>query len=351
MPRRGDGNISFIVAHKLFKEQNSDVIDKQFADELIDIDDVATLFVNNFRKANNVRQGLQHGIFVTDEKVFPVQRHIHQYCNVKTAESFLGMSIEIGKHLEKCLRNERRSTGGYLIVFAYNDDEKGQIIAIAVMTDKANSGLDENTLKFTRNMSLNLDKMNVATTVIVDRWLDPQNTINYLTFMSGLKDISLYYKDKFIGCDNVQLSALATKSALDAVEQFLKTEKHYDDIQLNQVRSEIVTYFDDNPSEVTLQYIQNIAFPDPTMQEEFASYIERENLELSASFKPNKKSYKSWKKLYYDKAGIKIDISADKVKDRTVKYDIENHCLVINDPNGDLRAEYQKFISEGELED
>ncbi|WP_422477261.1 nucleoid-associated protein [Pleomorphochaeta sp. DL1XJH-081] len=348
MPDTERGNINFIIAHKIFKEQNSELIDDQFAEELIEINTVSELFVDSFKKAHNVRQGVQYGVFIADQNVYPVQKFVRDYCNSMNSESFLAFSKKIGKHLKKCLKDDKRSAGGYLIIFDYSDEVRGHVVAIALMTDKANSGIDAETLKFTQSMTLDLQHMHVATTVMIDRLLQNEDAINHLTFMTGLRNISSLYKTNFIGCDNIQLSAKATRSALDAVENYLKHERGYSDTEMNVARRSIVEYFDSNPFEVTIQEMKNIVLPNPDDQDKFDEFVAREQLELSSSFKPNKISYKPWKKFYYKKSGIIIDIDASKVDDETVTYDVEESQLVISDPSGDLLREYKRFIYEAE---
>ncbi|MBK5246341.1 MAG: nucleoid-associated protein [Peptostreptococcaceae bacterium] len=343
--------VNYIVAHKLFKRQNSEEIEEKIVDELIEIAPVSELFVTNFKQAHSVRKGVQHGRFIDDLNRWPVQKFVMEYCSETTPEKFLELSKKIGIHLRKCLKDDKRSAGGFLIVFDYTDESRGHIVAIALMADKADSGLDTNTLKFTKNMTLDLQHMHVATTIMIDRLLTANIDINYLTFMTGLRGLSEIYRKNFIGCDNVQLSAKATKYAIEAIESFLISEKHFDDAAMNEARNKIVKYFDDNPQEVSLQQMQNIVIPNPDDQEEFNDYIEQQQLELSASFKPNKKSYKSWKKFYYKESGIMIDIDASKVEDKTVTYYNEDHQLRIKDPTGDLYREYRKFVCDAELGD
>lgn len=343
--------LRYIVVHKLFKAQNSDQIDEKFANELIENSEAANTFVTNFRQAHNIRAGILHGRFIEDQTVYPVQRYIRDYAQDKTPQKFLEMSVSIGKHLRSCLRSDKRSAGGYFIVFDYNDEPKGPIVGIALMNDKVNSGIDADTLKFTQAMTLDLNHMHVGTTVMIERLLSQEIGINYLTFMSGLRTVSELYKKDFIGCDNALLSAKATKSAMEAFEGFLIEEKHFDDYAMKEFRGKITKYFDDNPQEVSFQEMQNIAIPDPNDQEEFNNYIEEQDLEVSASFKPNKNSYKSWKKLYFKGSGIIVDIEPDRVKDRTVRYNDTEQEFIIKDPTGELGREFKKFEDNDELEE
>jgi nucleoid-associated protein YejK len=333
-------DLKFIVAHKLFKEHNSPSVDKRLATELVPNGEEANIFVKNFHKANTTKKGLQYGSFITDSKKYPVQEYISSYILAHTSDSFLGMSVNIANKFETVLKDDLRSTGGYLIVFAYDDKDKGEIVAIAVMSDKTDSGLDEKTLKFTKNVVLNLESMGLASTVMIDRWTNPNNDVNYLTFMSGLREVSEYYKNKFLGCSNVQKSTLATKTLMDAIEEYYKS-KGYVEKDLQPIREKVVEYIDSHQDEAVLQEIENRLFPDIKEQDEFLSFIDERKIELSASFKPNRGTIKSWRCMVYESRGIKIDISRERVCDQTVEY--YDKTLIIHDDDGTLGTEFSKF--------
>lgn len=333
--------LNHIVVHKLFKKQNDRSVDEQISNSLLDINEQSLRFVNDFQQANTTKRGLQMGTFIEDEKVFPLQGFVRRYVDSQSPQSFLEMSKNIAFLLKNCLIDEPRSTGGFLIVFDYNVEGRGQIIAIALMSDKESIGLDSE-LQFVLNTRLDLDKMNLATTLIVERWSSQNSDLNYLTFISGLKDISNYYKDKFIGCSNVYRSFSITQLTMNSIESFL-ISKGFDEEKLRPIRDEIVKYVDQNPDEVKLSSIKNIAMTDTNMQDEFDDYVTNNGIELSASFKPNKAAIKKWRKFFFNKNGIKLDIDQSKIKDQTVSFDKERKVLIIKDTDDELLSEFSKF--------
>jgi nucleoid-associated protein YejK len=145
-------------------------------------------------------------------------------------------------------------------------------------------------------------------------------------------------------------SAKATKSVIGAVVGFLTDVLHYNEAQIRIVMDSVVEYFEESPQEVNLQEIQNRAIPNPDHQAQFDEYTDEQEYELSANFKPNKNSYKSWKKFYYKSSGIIIDIDRQRVHD-TLDYSNEGHYLIIKDRDGGLYAEYRKIITEDEVEE
>lgn len=340
-PKHAETDLKYIVIHKLFKKQNEKEVDKLVANELLPLEGTARRFVETFQEANNVKHGLQMGTFIEDKKVYPLQSYIQSYLDDMGPDSFLTMSVRTASLMENCLKNEPRSTGGFLIVFSYDDKEKGPIVAIAMMADKENIGIDGN-LHFIRNATLDLEHMNLATTVIVNRWQDKANDKNYLTFMVGLKDISNYYKDKFIGCSDVRKTSTLTRNLMDAVDGFMAS-RGYDDETMRRARDLVVGYVGNNKEEISLDYVKNLVMPDPEDQRLFDSYVEEHQIELSSSFRPDMRVMNSWKQLVYSAKGIKLSIERKRISDGTVSYDTEQKALVIQDSDSALYSEFRKF--------
>jgi nucleoid-associated protein YejK len=192
-------------------------------------------------------------------------------------------------------------------------------------------------------MSLNIRKMALSTTLRLDRFSDINSDENYLTFLTGLRDLSDYYKDKFIGCDNVLKSKVATDNAMNALESFVKKELLYDEKHTKEVRDKFVDFCYGSPFEINFRECINLLFPSPKIQEDFYSYVEKENLEVSCNFKANKASLRPWKKLYSSFDGIKLEANSDKIDSGAISYDEESCLVFIKDPSKNIINEIKKF--------
>lgn len=335
-----DFELKFIVAHKVFKDQHKKIVpdDVKYATELIDnTDGSANLFVNSFQKQNSSRKGLQYGVFSEDSELKKFVETLDETIN---GERFLQLSIDIAKRFKNTLVPQ--ASGGYVIIFLYNDAKKGWIFAIAIMDDKQDSGLDEN-LKFVSSMSLNISKMALSTTLRIERFKDENDDSNYLTFLTGLRELSSYYKDNFIGCDNVLKSKVATDNVMNAIESFITDKIKYDEKEKKEIREKVVNYCYKHAEEVNLRELINYLFPSPDIQDKFYSHVEESNYDVSCSFKANKTTLKPWSKLFSSNDGIKLEANSSRIDDGTISYNENEDEVIIKDPLKKIINEIKKF--------
>ncbi|MGD1818940.1 MAG: nucleoid-associated protein [Pleomorphochaeta sp.] len=334
--------LKHIIVHKVAKEQGKkkETAEITFGDTVIDPNDKgAVLFVNEFYKANTRKRGLQYGTFTEKANL---KKIIGNYDKNISSADFFSLSKIITESYKQNLVSA--ATGGYLIIFQYEDLIKGTIFAIAVLKDKETASITDS-LKFTSNYTLDMDIMGLATTVLINRYLDKTSQLNHLTFLTGLKDLSDYYKNDFIGCTNVKKSTIATRDFMNAFEGYAKEKKGLTEDQLTPKRKALIEYFDTHKDEVIVQDMLNIAFPEEKDQKEFDTYTTENNFELSSSFKPNNSVLIKWKKFSVHYKGISLEFSPKKIKDQIIKYDNESNRLYIKDDDKVFYNEYIKFTN------
>ncbi len=334
--------LKHIIVHKVAKEQGKkkETAEISFGNSVIDSTDKgAILFVNEFYKANTTKRGLQYGTFTENANL---KKIIREYDKNISSENFLILSKKIAKSYKEYLVSA--ATGGYLIIFQYEHKSGKTIFAIAVLKDKESAGISDD-LKFISTYTLDMDIMGLATTIMIDRYLDKDSTANHLTFLTGLKGLSDYYKD-FIGCTNVKKNIIATKEFMKALENFAKEDKNYNEEKLRPIRDEILKYCDSHKDEAYVKDMLNIAFPEEKDQNDFYIYIDKEQIEVSASFKPNNSVLKSWRKYSIKYDGITLEFSPKKIEENKIDYEIESKRLYINDDNKIFYNEFIKFKTE-----
>lgn len=130
---------------------------------------------------------------------------------------------------------------------------------------------------------------------------------------------------------------------MEAIEKFMTSIKE-DNISWESERSMACRIMTENRDEVYTEHLLNVLLPNPTHQDQFWDFCNRNQYEISASFKPSKLIYKSWQKLMYEKNGIKIDISRDRMEDRTARYDNKKKELIIKDNDGGIFKEWSMFV-------
>ncbi len=348
-----DQRLQHIVVHKLFKEQNTKEVDAQLSEKLLDSADVsAKSFFMNFCKSLKRCRSILYSAFI-DKDPKRLERHIvkvslEKYLSDISDATFLLMSKTVADRLRQCLIEERMSTGGYLIVFDYLGDRNVHTIAIAMMVNKDSSGINEKDLSFVAGKSLDVDKMALATIVNVDRWLSPDEdeSPNYLSFICGLKEASNYYKDDFIGCMRISKNKQATQAVLDCVDGFFREELKSSSVEIERMHNKASNFFHGHREEVVFQNLLNEIMPDSGVQDKLFNYARQKGYAISSSFKPHKTLIKKWEKMVYDGDGIKIEISPNRIKDSTVRYDKETKMLMIKDGDGRLYKEYSVYAEE-----
>lgn len=338
-----DIELKHIIVHKVAKDQGKkkETAKITFGDSVIDPKDKgAILFVNEFYKANTRKKGLQYGTFTEEANLKNI---IKDYDKELSPDAFLTLSKKIAKSYKENLVSA--ATGGYLIIFQYEDKVKGTIFAIAILKDKETAGITDK-LKFISTYTLDMDIMDLATTIIIDRYIDKKNQLNHLTFMTGLKELADYFKIDFIGCTNVKKSTIATREFMNAVEGYAKEKKGYSEEEIRPIRKSLITYFETHKTEVVVQEMLNIAFPEEKDQKGFDKYAKEKSLEISSSFKPNNSVLRTWKKFSVHHDGISLEFSQKKIKDKIIQYDNKSNRLYIKDEDKIFYNEYIKFTND-----
>lgn len=345
-----------LAIHIIEKEQNSEQVRKDLASEL---DDPQSSGVENFLECfNNARTDVKRSIAYAsfleeiDEKyrfdIKTLQEMIEEYEDgEKNDESFLQFSINIAERYIRCLKTASLSTGNHLIVFDYIDESGKPLLALTLLNQEFGSFVHNHKLE--TSLALNMRQMSLAAIIDINRWKYPgaEKASNYISFICGSKDLSKYYREGFIGCEKVSRSAKATKDFMDAVEGYMKDILNADLSDLEDKRQEAIRFMYEHAQEVNTQELINILLPNPQHQEGLYIYADQNHFLLSSSFKPNKTALKKWEKLVYNKEGVKVEVSKERIEDGTVSYEKAQEGsvgrLVIIDRTGRIKDEYEKF--------
>ena len=351
-----DGTIKHLIIHNIFKDQNQKDIIQDCSKTLLEIDDDVLNFFHNFIKStSDNRGGFAFSAFLNDKndrdekyrRLPMMSSFLGMYYNGEMDDkSFLDISLEIAELYYSCLSMELLSTGGYLILFDYTDEEGNDKFAVTLMVQETGSAVVNHQLKTIK--ALNMKQMALAAIINRTKWANSCNgsDTNYIKLVCGQKELSSYYMGGFIGCHRVSKSQKATKNFMDAIEGFFSS-KNLDAFSWESRRSDACKIMMDNKDEVNTSHLINVLLPEPILQDEFWDYCRDNEYEISSSFKPSRISYRAWMKLVYEKNGIKIDISRNRMDDHTARYDKGNGELIIMDKDGSIYEEWKKF-SDGE---
>ena len=343
--------IQHIAIHFIEKEQNKGKVKKK--DLAKDLDNPTSEGVTNFiegfcKTRADINRSIAYASFLEELEskyrydIRPIKDMIIEYeAGKKTDKDFLNLSIEIAERYIRCLETTRLSTGDHMIVFDYIDQNNKPMFGITLLGQEFSSYVEGHKLK--TSLALNLKQMTLAAIIDLDRWLNPKegDPANYISFICGTKDLSEYYREGFIGCEKISRSSKATSDFMTAAELLAKDKLNLTQNEWENIRDKVASHMHENKQEVIVLHLLNIMFPNPNDQAEFYKIADENNLLISASFKPNQTAMKRWEKLVYNKNGIKIEASQDRIDDGTVTY--EDGRLIILDPEGAIAREYENF--------
>jgi nucleoid-associated protein YejK len=154
------------------------------------------------------------------------------------------------------------SRGGFIITMDYKSSNNNRYFFIALLNNKENFSISDS-LEIVKNLTLNIDKMAMASVINISRYIDGQD--NYITFLRGLRDIPDYFIS-FIGANKDRKKDIreVTKSWLDAIEQFYENQELSPESIEDRAKSMITQIKNLNRNEeiITAEILANIIYPE-----------------------------------------------------------------------------------------
>ena len=172
-----------------------------------------TLIKNNYQNA----LGKRYGKFESDTINYPVPNILEEYLKEQKFEDFSKMMMKI---LEKNIKNESLAKGGYVVFIDYEENEHNYIL-IAIMNE-IKGFYDDNWILKGRDY-WSIDKMRYAGRIDLTLWQDTNNIENYVSFLKGKGEVSLYFKN-FLGCNDIVDPKKETSKLVKNIIDFSKNE-------------------------------------------------------------------------------------------------------------------------------
>ena len=262
--------VNHIVVHKILKNetQQRPVID--FSDEELSIqnDDVlefgAALAKTYFDKKSRF-----YTIYKIAEDIEPVfKQKTDEYLE---HDEFYRYTRQVTEILHEKMDETPSSRGGFVVTMDYSSSSSNRYLFVALLNNKEDFSINDS-LEIIKNLTLNIDKMAMASVINISRYTDGQD--NYITFLRGLRDIPDYFIS-FIGANKDRKKDIreVTKSWLDAIEQFYENKELSAESIEDRAKSIITQIKNLNRNEeiITAEILANIIYPeDPENFIEFA---------------------------------------------------------------------------------
>jgi nucleoid-associated protein len=320
-------NLKSIVVHQINKDRGG-VATLIPRDSLLPISETEIQFVSNVTDVYYKKSNPIYGIFNANSISFPYQTMLQRYLNEEG--DFLSFTIDAMEHFKNIINDVPQATGGY-IVFAHF--ENGQNFVMTIMLNNKRQYNINNSLIIEEIFSLNIEKLDVANFININRWED--NSETYLSFARGKKDVSNYFK-KFIGCTD-QISAKEQsqrlKRAFFAFIETLPLNNTEKEDKRNQVYNYCLEKIKRN-EEISLSHVSSLL--DNENPESFKEFASGEEYQVNSTIKGHKPSLKSLKFFVYRSKELTIEFDSA-LLDNRISYDrAQNELLIKNIPD-DLR--------------
>jgi len=193
--------------------------------------------------------------------------------------NFYDFSKKITELLKDEMEKEALSSGGYLVIMKYTSSNNYKYLFVALLNNKEDFSIT-NTLELTKSLSLNIDKMAMASVINISKYENANE--NYLTFLKGLRDIPDYFI-YFIGADKDKKKDLReqTQNWVKAIDSYFNEQEVELDIRQTMIKSILDTVKESKKKEelITSDTIANII--EPSNPELFIEYVYAEDRDFN----------------------------------------------------------------------
>ena len=335
--------IKNIIIHQLLKEAGNGIVDAKSADHVLNISDREKLFLGNLDEAYYKKSEIIHGIFSGN---FPKFKDLLlEYTEGKN--SFYDFSINVMNHYKEILQRTIAATGGYMILCEYTKLKK-ELLLVLMINNKEGFVVNETDLSLSNIKKLELHKVDIACSINLTDWKAIENEDlttdrkTYLSFVKGLKDISLYFM-QFIDVDNKNTSTESTNRLLRAIDEFAKREG-WDKERKIQRQDDVCSYcLDriDKKQEILLSYIS--AIMDPDNPEKFQDLATDDEFGVSSVINGNKSKLRLLKRITYKDDNLRLEFNTKLFLDKTIIYDEKNNKITIKNIPELLKQQIKKL--------
>lgn len=320
--------IKNIIIHQLLKEAGNKQVNAKSATQVLDISDKERLFMGKIDDSYYKKSEIIHGIFSGDSPKF--KDLLLEYIDGKN--SFYDFSIDVMKHYKEILQETIAATGGYMILCEYTKLKK-DLLLVLMINNKEGFVINETDLSLSDIRNLELHKVDIACSINLTDWKaienkDPTDRKTYLSFVKGLKDISLYFM-KFIDVDNKSTSIESTNRLLKAIDEFAKKEGWNTNRKI-QRKDAVCSYCLDRMNKKREILLSDIsAIMDPDNPEKFQDLATEDEFGVSSVISGNRSKLRRLGRIAYKDDHLRLEFDTELFLDKTIIYDEKANKLTI----------------------
>lgn len=320
-----------MILHSIEKRQGEEVANLTLRDENIELDDLATSFVESVRDTYARKSALQYASFDPNEEIYPFQGMMRDY--LEGGSSFVEFSHRASQNLKREMERQRMATGGY-VAFAHFSDGNNEYILCLMIEDTEGFGVDED-LDLLERVHLDIEDLQIASRINIDDWEDGED--GHVSFIPGTKAVSKYFKS-FIGVGESDSSLKATRKAQTAIEEYME-DHDYENDQQAQVTEDVADYLREAKREgeaATVEVIANIV--DPQNTDRFQEHAMSDEYRVDVTFAPSPKGIREIEKYEVKSDGVDIRFKKSLFRNR-VEYRTDDSDLIVHEVTPDMLSD------------
>jgi nucleoid-associated protein len=325
-----------IIIHKIEKQPNQKAKEPKYSKDILPINNpVVTEFAEALSKAYFNKKSKFYTNFKEENNLF--KTHLDNYLSRNL--EYVEFTKKLTNLLKEEMNKKAQSKGGFLVFMDYVSRVNFHYLFVALLDNKNDFSIEEDTLEIIKQMSLNIEHMAMASVINITKYSNKKN--DYLTFLRGLREIPDYFID-FIGADKDRKRDIRelTKKWVNAIEDFFEKRNITTQEQENIVSDLInkIKFLNrDNEQIITSEMIANIIYPQNP--DKFLEFIYDEEKDLALPNEFEKLDIASLKTL-------SIISYQNKSKNFAIKFKKKDFGNIITIEDGKLIIDDEEVVSE-----
>lgn len=255
---------------------------------------------------------------------------------IAAKDDFINFTHQTVRLIQEQMKNAFMSTGGYALFLRYTVDSN-DLLMVAMLKLKEESGIDLNTLDLTETLNIDMSRLHEAARVNITRWKSCQEP--HLTFIKGrtAAGVSDYFR-KALACTaftnsrhHTELVIAAAEAFIDARTDLSPEEKTRKRLEMRKSLHECLIKIQDEVPLVTVAAAVN---PDDPIA--FVDFIkdraDSHDYHIDEQFKPYKPAVRGLQRLAARYGSIHVSFDVDDVQNERVMYDKESNSIILKNP-------------------
>jgi len=308
-----------LIIHNIIKKQHDKEIKSKVRPTEIKVLETHNVFFEKLLKIYYNKSNPAYGVFDKNTTNYPYQTLVDNFLdNKNTFKDFTEYSMHL---LINRMKMKTGTTGGFFLVCNFSSNGT-DFLATIMLNNTTNYDIDEVNLDIVEKMTLDIDKVDVANIINLNKRRANSNT--YLSFTKGRKQISEYFIE-FIGCTKITDSKHYSSNLKRAINDFLIIEKYDDDLKASIKMKAHSILYQKKKTYIDLDEFCNALFP--VNPDNFRNHVSKEEYEVTSNFKCDMNTFKDYQSIFFESPKLHFSFDRNLLDGETIVYDRDEKSL------------------------